>query len=238
MKNKVVGKCQLCGKNEELTFEHVPPKAAFNDKPVLVQKHEHMFNEKSYVYGKSMRSNQGAGSYSLCKLCNNNTGTWYARDFADFTQQGMENLDKLETVHRYNIAYFKIKPLNVLKQILTMFLSVDKSGYLQKDKKLVSYLLDKESNDLPEKYKVYLYNTLSDKSRMMGIQWNNINNIFCTHSEISFNPFGYFLAVDSPPSRNDLTDITIFNKYKFNQEANGKVNLVFLNIDTMFLGHY
>lgn len=30
---KIVGKCKLCGLEKELTFEHVPPKGAFNDTP-------------------------------------------------------------------------------------------------------------------------------------------------------------------------------------------------------------
>ena len=46
------GNCHLCGEFKELSFEHIPPKAAFNDRPILIQKNEHFFDKKSYVYGK------------------------------------------------------------------------------------------------------------------------------------------------------------------------------------------
>jgi hypothetical protein len=32
------GNCHLCGKYKELSFEHIQPKAAFNDRPILIQK--------------------------------------------------------------------------------------------------------------------------------------------------------------------------------------------------------
>ena len=30
MAKKVYGKCCICGENKKLTFEHIPPRAAFN----------------------------------------------------------------------------------------------------------------------------------------------------------------------------------------------------------------
>lgn len=91
MKSKK-GNCHLCGEFKELTFEHIPPKAAFNDTPILIQKHEHLFEEKSYVYGKSIRSNNGSGSYCFCKSCNNNSGNWYAIEKYEY-----ENINKSYT---------------------------------------------------------------------------------------------------------------------------------------------
>jgi hypothetical protein len=85
----IEGECGLCGEFKPLSFEHVPPRSAFNDKPVFVQSFEHLYNKESHVYGKRMRSNRGFGGYTLCELCNNNTGSWYANDFAEFAQQGM-----------------------------------------------------------------------------------------------------------------------------------------------------
>ena len=33
MRKKTIGKCALCGRIGELSFEHIPPKAAFNSTP-------------------------------------------------------------------------------------------------------------------------------------------------------------------------------------------------------------
>jgi hypothetical protein len=41
---KQIGVCHLCGELKALTFEHIPPKAAYNDKPILIQKYEHLFD--------------------------------------------------------------------------------------------------------------------------------------------------------------------------------------------------
>ena len=232
------GICHLCGEFKELTFEHIPPKAAFNDKPILIQKHEHLFDQKSYLYGKSIRSNNGAGSHCFCADCNNKTGTWYARDFSNFVVQARDHFEKTENIFRLNLIDFDFKPLNVLKQILTMFIGIDHSKFLMNDNLLRKFILEKENKDLPDKYQIYIYNTISDKKRMYGIQWNNLNGIMNTHSEITFSPFGYFLAVESAPPISSMTNITDFKNYNFNESKGFVIPLIFLKTNKMFLGQY
>src|SRR5690606_24963605 len=94
------GNCHLCGEFKELTFEHIPPKSANNDRPILIKKHEHLFDKKSFVYGKSIRSNQGAGAYCFCESCNNNTGTWYGRDFSSFVNHTTSYFQRVEPIKR------------------------------------------------------------------------------------------------------------------------------------------
>lgn len=235
---KQIGTCNLCGELKELTFEHIPPKAAYNDKPILIQKHEHLFDQNSYVYGKSIRSNNGAGSYCFCASCNNNTGTWYARDFSNFVCQARDHFVKVDSITRLNFIEFDFRPLSVLKQILTMFIGIDHSGFLKNDKVLTQFILEKENKELPEKYQIYIYSTISDKKRMYGIQWNNLNGRMNTHSEITFNPFGYFLAVNSAPPIESMTNITNFKNYDFKEKKGFIIPLIFLKTDEMFLGHY
>lgn len=232
------GNCHLCGEFKELTFEHIPPKAANNNRPILIQKHEHLFDTNSFVYGKSIRSNQGAGAYCFCESCNNNTGTWYARDFSSFINQTISHFENNKIINDYNLIPIDFKPLNVLKQILTMFLAIDHSSFLKDDKELVDFILKKENIKLSEKYQVYIYNTFSNKKRRYGIQWNNLNGYMCTHSEITFNPFGYFLTVDSPPPIETMTNITDFKKFQFNEQMNFIIPLFYLKTDNMYLGQY
>lgn len=235
---KRIGNCNLCGELKELTFEHIPPKAAFNDKPIFIQKHEHLFDQKSYVYGKSIRSNNGAGSYCFCVSCNSNTGTWYARDFSNFVGQAKDHFANVDTISRLNFIEFDFSPLNVLKQILTMFIGIDHSKFLSNDKLLTSFILEKDNKELPDKYQIYIYNTISDKKRMYGIQWNSLNGRFNTHSEITFNPFGYFLAVDSEPPIEGMTNITNFKNYDFKEKKGFIIPLIFLKTDKIMLGEY
>ena len=87
MARKVHGICCICGKESDLTFEHIPPRAAFNH-----------FNLKLYDFWGYLTQNKtryqslqnGAGRYSLCASCNNRTGEWYGAAFAEFVSQGMQ----------------------------------------------------------------------------------------------------------------------------------------------------
>ena len=60
MKNKIVkeGICAPCGEFKKLSFEHVPPKSAFNNKPLFVQTHGHPIKIKKH----------GRKAYSLFKF--------------------------------------------------------------------------------------------------------------------------------------------------------------------------
>lgn len=238
MKSKV-GNCCLCGEKKKLTFEHVPPKSAFNSQPVLIKKHEHLFEKSSNVYGKSLRSNNGFGSYTLCKECNNNTGGWYAKDFADFTHQGMSIVNMEENSGYVVRGTYRIKPLNVLKQILTMFMSADKMGYLQSQKDLVEFILDKNRVLMPKRFKVYLYSTLSDAKRMIGYCLVGSPGVGCQKwSEINFQPFGYFLTIDSEPAHEHLVDISNFGTVPYDSIVEVEITTPNLIVSNPIIGTY
>jgi hypothetical protein len=238
MANSKEGHCSLCGESRKLSFEHVPPQSAFNDKPIFMQDSDHLFNQKSYVYGKRMRSHKGFGRHTLCEPCNNNTGSWYANDFAEFAHQGMKIIRGLDKP-RYNIeGTYLIKPLNVLKQILTMFMSAD-GIVLRSNKELVDFILDKNSNSFPERFKVYLYSTLSSRKRMCGYTIATDANLkpqkWC---EINFQPFGYLLADESEPAHKDMVDISGFSKHAYNQKAAVLITTPYLIVESPFPGSY
>ena len=86
-KNKSCDICALCGKKRKLTFEHIPPRAALNNKPVKVVTGEALINQIGDsnklpwdMNGVQYTINQkGSGRYSLCEECNNKTGHWYQK---------------------------------------------------------------------------------------------------------------------------------------------------------------
>jgi hypothetical protein len=96
-KEKPTGYCQLGNQYGFLTFEHVPPRSAFNDRSIYIQGHEQLFEERSQLFGKKKRSHRGFGGYTLCASCNNKTGDWYARAFVSFAKQGMEHFKDFES---------------------------------------------------------------------------------------------------------------------------------------------
>ncbi len=233
------GECAICGTFGKLSFEHVPPHSAFNNKPILTQNYINLTEESSYLYGKKSKSNKGTGGYTLCLECNNHTGDWYAKDFGDFAHQGMTIIKALGEPQYFISGDYQIKPLNVIKQILSMFMSVDKAGNLRRDQQLVDFILNKKSVHLPNKYKVFLYSTLSKYKRMMGYQIVQTPDKGIQYwSEINFQPFGYLLAIDSEKAHEDMLDISEFGSFEYDELIPVKITTAYLNVNSPYIGIY
>src|SRR5215467_7970637 len=85
------GECCICGVTGKLTFEHVPPRAAFNDRRIF-EAHIQSLLEGKWAPGGDIQGRYaqlGAGRYSLCGKCNNDTGGWYGPSYVDFARQAM-----------------------------------------------------------------------------------------------------------------------------------------------------
>lgn len=234
---KKFGICKLCGKQGKLTFEHIPPEGAFNSKPVYFQDKENLLDRSSYRYGGRKRSNKGAGGYHLCKSCNNNTGSWYANDYIEFAKQGAYVLTHRVYANHFICAEYKIRPLNVLKQVLTMFIALENSGYLIKTSGLREFILDKESNQLPSNIRVLMYMTSTIKLRN-SLSWSNMDGCARTFGEISYTPFGFHISIDTPTINRPFCDITHFTSLAFNEDATVKLPLRHLIPRSMFPGMY
>lgn len=235
----IQGICSLCGELKNLSFEHVPPKSAFNNKPIHIQTHDHLFNQNSPFFGKRMTSNKGFGSFTLCESCNNTTGGWYARDFGSFAHQGMDIIRSLKKPALFITGIYDIMPLRVIKQTLTMFLCADKSGHLRSQKDLIEFIQKKEIKGIPARFKVFLYSTLSQKKRMMGysVVYNHLHGIQ-KWSEINFQPFGYLLAEESHAAQKDQFDMSCFGNYDYDEKVRIQITTPVLMVDNPWIGNY
>ncbi len=223
------GICRICGENNKLSFEHTPPESALNDKPVFIQKSEHLHDKNSFVYGKRILSNRGAGSYSLCISCNNITGGNYGNSFKKFVNQGFVGCRNRVWTNSLIPFVFSIEPLNVLKQILTMFMSIDKSNRLLNSKGLSEFILNKESKSMPSKLRIFLYYTDSISVRNgCGFLSNLGSGILVETGEITFRPFGYIYTIDSLPFAKNAIEITNWNRFKYNEKKKLGLHLPFL----------
>lgn len=242
MKKNKIGECHLCGIKKKLTFEHIPPKSAFNSKPIYVQKYNNLFDKNSYFYQKRIRSHAGLGAFTLCAECNNNTGSWYAKDFISFASQGMNILKEKEGKEIKTLIPFKvrIKPLNVVKQLITMFLSIDSTKSVLNIPKLQKFIQDKNSQEFPENIRIFMYCTLSPYKRLSGFSIGRFSNFEGTSklSEINFQPFGYILGIDEVKPNLPYSEITPFLEYEYDEECNIEVHLPYLKVKTPFIGEY
>lgn len=238
MQKQPTGYCCICGNLSELTFEHIPPKSSFNSNPIFIKNFDNQYNETSRFYGLKQKSNKGLGSYSLCKSCNNLTGAWYGESFSEFTKQGMEIILNHKPGAYFISGTYNIRPLNVIKQIISMHLSVDKSGSLRGVEGLQNFVLEKSNKNLPKTITVYLYSTLSKIKRMHGYSMVWENGKTNTWSEINFQPFGYFLAVNSQAAHEDMININHFTKYSYDEVIEIKLETRYLEVKNNHIGTY
>lgn len=232
-KDKQLGICSICGENKELTFEHLPPRAAKNDRPVNIQDHRHLFllsDENFHLYQKFSKSPKGLGGYKLCESCN--TGGNYANDYAKLVDEAFP----LVIMQRNNKSVqfsINIHPLNVLKQILIFHLCADQDlGALREIIQENNFILDRHQKELPPEIKVFMYATLSDKHRMFGIATGlfNFPGNVATYSEFNFHPFGFIVSLNSDPPLDSMMEITHFKDYNYNELSTINFELPLLNV--------
>lgn len=239
MSLRKIGTCAICGSVGKLSFEHVPPKSAFNNKSLFLQSAENFIDPNHPHFARKKRSHQGLGDYTLCETCNKSTGSYYGKSFADFAYQGMRILTGYDNPAPYIIGNYTIKPLNVIKQIISMFFSSDKLGILRSDQALVNFVLDKENKLLPTKYSVYLYSTYSRIHRFHGYHVTSTGSgeihQWC---EINFKPFGFLLAIDSGPAHSEMVSINSFSKFSYNEEKTLSIVSYYLSVKTGIPGIY
>ncbi len=233
----MIGTCRICGLHKKLTFEHVPPQSAFNWSPIYIQKHYHLHDKESPLYGKRHLSNRGAGYYYTCESCNNNTGSWYGESYKKFAYMGMAALTN--RVHASKLIPFEyaIRPLNILKQIIAMFMAIDSSDQLLKLEGLKEFVLDKNSQELPQGMRVFIYHSFI-KSVRNGCGFTLSNKGMHQYGEITFPPFGLVYSLDSEPIRDDYFEITMFKNYLFNQIIQTRLSLPFINHKSYIPGFY
>ena len=204
------GKCALCGAECELSFEHIPPRAAFNAermRPVsgtVLMSEEMLQNQDRMPWDltglRYQNQQKGMGLFSLCSECNNNSGSWYGDAYVEFAKITHFAMGKLSVGESEKICFRKMYPKRIVKQVLSMFCSIN--GYeadaLAPIRKLV---LDRNAVGIDKtKYKLCMYFTKSDFKKYAGftgaIKGFLDNPQFMLISEITAYPFGFLLYLD------------------------------------------
>lgn len=205
MGKKILGKCALCGRETELTFEHIPPKAAFNSTPAKPVSGVELLSEKGLDEDRMpwdttglryKNQQQGMGAYTLCSECNNNTGSWYGDAYVELTRATHIAMNDNALLDSEAIGFKDAYPLRFIKQVLSMFCSINK-----KDSNLDplrKFVLDRNATGLDRsKYKLCMYFTRSKLMKYNGrtalIRDLGGKAEVMVLSEITAYPFGFIL---------------------------------------------
>ena len=222
MAKKNYGICALCGKYGRLTYEHIPPKSSFNSQPSHVVTGDALITSNNrFPWDLSgIRYNnlqQGVGRYSLCSQCNNDTGEWYGNEYALIAKEAHNAIIS-------NAGVFKIEklyPLRFLKQVLSMFCSVNSGCSDKTMSPLKELVINKQKKGLDkQKYKLCMYFTKSKLAKQTGfsVVGNIQTGIFTTLSEITSYPLGYALYLDPIENRHYMGfDITSFADFSYEE---------------------
>lgn len=241
------GICHLCGENNKLSLEHVPPQKAFNNYKTKIYGGTQLIGRKGKPWDfsdlKGESHQNGIGWNTLCSKCNNDTGSWYGSNYIDFCVKSFQELEKAKPMLNQAVT-IKIKdfyPLRVAKQILVMFCSINSPGVITGKDNLKELLLNKETYGVDiKKYALGIYVNASNLGKYIGLAGLlNLENGESTYlSELSTIPFGYIFQLGQF-KQNVYCDISGFLNFDYNDKfPELEITLPVYDSNTPFPGDY
>jgi hypothetical protein len=147
----------VCGRDAGLTFQHLPPKSAFNSDPPRVFGLDEWLGRERDAEG---------GAYTLCRACNDNAVAWYLPEFAKWRRAAAEliatgpldaDLNGDPRPSWTTAELIGVRPARFLKQAVTMLLAIAPAGFAASEHPaLGKYARDAGRTGLPDRYQVYL----------------------------------------------------------------------------------
>lgn len=222
------GICRICKKNTELSFEHIPPKAAFNKytKFRTVPYLEYVQNSHREDYKPTTKLQQGGiGEYCLCRKCNSFLGNNYVPDYFKMAQVA-KTIFQNKNFKTAKFTTNGISPLRLLKQVIAMFVCMQKAEFTDENPELLSFLKNPKEKNLPDKFRVFMYLNYFGQIRQLNTMYTNIYGLV---NELTFPPLGFVLSIKSDAIF-PLTEITHFKN--LDEDYRDEVNLELYNHPT------
>lgn len=229
------GTCCICGKQNRLSFEHTPPQKAFNSFRAQHFQALPLLTKGKY-FKKGKLKQKGVGNYSLCSRCNNKTGELYGAEYKKWATILSNNLKQRNLSDNrifgkpkpIEIILQDVHPLRFFKQVITIFCSRNGKNFQLVHPDLKDYLLQKDSQNFPFDFSVYMYLTtelIFFNSGIVGL-WENGRNYLL--SEFVHYPFGFCLFIGNV-LKLPIIDITYFNQYTYNESIDIHMEIPIIN---------
>src|SRR2546426_7974311 len=161
------GKCWLCGRWARLTREHIPPRSAFNDRPLLL----YAVQENSTAVGRltwNERRESGLIVVSLCGECNSWCGGQYGSHYVEFIRKIAEPVEKARDGDHIFVPGIQ-RPLSVLKAIMQSFVSANGPAFVGENLGVRKFLRSSRNREWPADTCLYLFATNSRGGRKSGV---------------------------------------------------------------------
>jgi len=241
------GKCALCGQECELTFEHIPPRAAFNSTPAKPVTGEGMLKDGQMPWDTTglpyKNQQQGMGKYTLCQMCNNNTGSWYGDDYRIVAQVIHSILSKPIDPKYQAFGIREIHPLRFIKQVLSMFCSINNFDDTRINA-IRQFVTNKDAVGLDaSEYRLCMYLTKSNLVKYAPLSVVlSLGESGCEAmalSEITAYPLGFLLYFNPTDTFHyDGLDITHFADCKYDDVADIQMPFCIYEMNDFFPTYY
>jgi hypothetical protein len=221
-----IGPCWLCGKVRPLTREHIPPEAAFNDCPLLLQRVSELSSragELEWTPGTQFR--EGMWFRSLCEKCNNKYGRWYGPAYVNLVKRIAERVGDIQTYHTILIAGVH-KPLEILKQVVMQFVTANGANFVRANEWVSGFVRNQTNQSIPGDVHIYAFASNMRGARTTGVSAHldlagRKENVV---AEFSFWPLGTVMSWNALGDRR-LTPIHHWKEYSFNDRRTVDLNL-------------
>jgi len=251
MSNKrKIGICHICGQNKYLTFEHIPPEKAFNEYKTYIYKGKQVIFRGDHKFPwdfsdiKGKHSQRGFGNFTLCEECNNNTGSWYGGKFIDFIFQSYIIYNSNSNKKFIKETFYNIYPLAIIKQIISMFASINSPDFFEVNQDLRKFVLDKNEKYLnTKKYGLYVYFLKGPLHKFIGLSSRlNINTrLIRVVTELATMPLGFVLEIEPKPiyrEEYNNFDILLFSNFNLSDSIDIHLEIPVLECNSYFPTDY
>lgn len=234
------GYCTVCSAHcQQLTLEHVPPQSCYprnirldnyRYEDLLKQAQNNPLGRLSDLR-RSGVTQGGMKLHATCDRCNNYvSGQWYAPAYAEWVFQ-LLHVNSGRTVKHIAVP-FRIRPLNILKQIVYMFLVINPT-FRDYRRQLESFVLYQHTTQIPGRMRFYAGWYMGFRAKHGGHTARA--NIFAgPHltwiSEIGMRPLALLMTVDQDRRQEGLLDITDWSHH-FRYDQQVSLSLKLPNVD-------
>jgi hypothetical protein len=209
-------RCSICREVTADSAEHIPPEKAFNSglwiAPSSSEGFGPIFNK---THGRHFQN--GYKKKTLCEPCNKFTGHEYVPAYIEFARVAAKILEKAQGEPQLGYSY-RITPLKVIKQTITMFASVTEGDLVDRFPEVKTFILNTTESGLNPRIKILLGYNPSIFSRSGGfIIRGDVRRIGHSYvAEVSHFPFTWILEIGDIPVDETLFDISGLASYSNN----------------------
>lgn len=250
-RKKLYGECRICGEEKLLSEEHYIPRAAGGGEKIKLYSGTELFktlykdedDKNQKPYGKIKQS--GLSDYTLCKECNEQSGSLYDKEFSRFFNgvhygimsevkipEGRKVAEYLEG--KIFAMELDIKPFNIAKRILVSFCSVEHASLAKRMAEIKKAIQEKDYHPDTKDFAIYLslhvgnsayYGTIAAIKSVEGRSFSQV------YAGIESGLLAFYFSGDTKTKATGLdncADITSWlTKYEYDQTVRVKLELMF-----------